>query len=371
MNKIYLEKKNQNGVPVMWEAWTEGNVTTYRFGQVGGKIQTKIETVKSGKNIGKANETTPSQQAVFDMETKALKKIEGGYKLIKGTISEHGTKQEKDHSIPAPMLAHEYQKQGKKLQKQIFVQPKFDGIRGLFDLETGFGYSRNGKRIMGVPHVEEQIKKLKTKGIRFIDGELYTPELTFEDIISVTKKTKTLADEKLRNKICLYVFDVIPEDKSLVFEKRLQLVNQLDGQQKNIKISECKLIENTPKNIERLHNEFVDEGYEGIMLRNNAAYENKRSYNLQKYKHFFDAEYKVVGFEQQENEDTLGALICVDDKNRQFKARPKMTHAAKQEIWDNQKKYLGKVVTVKYQELTMDGTGVPRFPVAIAFRDYE
>lgn len=369
MNKIYLEKKNQNGVPVMWEAWTEGNKTTYRYGQVGGKIQTKIETVKAGKNIGKINEKTAADSALFIAETKALKKIEGGYELIKGAISEHETKQEKDRSIPAPMLAHEYQKQGKKLSKQIFVQPKFDGIRGLFDLETGFGYSRNGKRIMGVPHVEEQIKKLKTKGIRFIDGELYTPELTFEDIISVTKKTKTLADEKLRNKICLYAFDVIAEDKTLVFEKRVQLLTQVDGQQKNIKISECKVIENAPKNIEHMHNEFVDDGYEGIMLRNNTPYENKRSYNLQKYKHFFDAEYTVIGFEQQENEDTLGALICEDAQKRVFKARPKMTHAAKQEIWDNQKKYLGKRVTVKYQELT--SYGIPRFPVAIAFRDYE
>lgn len=368
-SKIIKLQKQNNKKNLIWQAEINNNIIVYTYGMSDGKLQTKTDIITKTKNEGKSNKKTCEENAIFIAETKALKKIEGGYELIKGTISEHGTKQEKDRSIPAPMLAHEYQKQGKKLSKQIFVQPKFDGIRGLFDLETGFGYSRNGKRIMGVPHVEEQIKKLKARGIRFIDGELYTPELTFEDIISVTKKTKTLADEKLRNKICLYVFDVIPEDKSLVFEKRIQVVNELDGQQPNIKISETKLIENSPKNIERLHNEFVDNGYEGIMLRNNTPYENKRSYNLQKYKHFFDAEYTVVGFEQQENEDTLGALICEDTQKRVFKARPKMTHAAKQEIWDNQKKYLGKRVTVKYQELT--SYGIPRFPVAIAFRDYE
>lgn len=352
----------------MWQAMTQGNKIEYRFGQVDGKIQVKTDVVKSGKNIGKANETTPAQQALFNMETKALKKIENGYKLVEGTISAHLTKLEKDHSIPAPMLAHEYSKQGHKLKEHIYVQPKFDGIRGLFDLKTGYGYSRNGKRILGVPHIEEQVKQLKLPGIQFIDGELYTPDLTFEDIISVVKKTKTLSDQSLRKKISLYVFDVIADG---LFNERLEHLEALKDQQKNIKVSKTVLTENTKSNIEALHSKFVEQRYEGIMLRNDAKYEHKRSYNLQKYKHFFDKEYKVVGFDKQEDEDTLGSLICVDKQGREFKARPKMTREARLEIWQNQKKYLGKMVTVKYQEMTMNGNGVPRFPIAIAWRDYE
>jgi DNA ligase-1 len=36
---------------------------------------------------------------------------------------------------------------------------------------------------------------------------------------------------------------------------------------------------------------------------------------------------------------------------------------------DNIAEYYGKLLTVKYQELTSDG--IPRFPVGISFRDYE
>ena len=39
------------------------------------------------------------------------------------------------------------------------------------------------------------------------------------------------------------------------------------------------------------------------------------------------------------------------------------------EILDNRDDYIGKYATIKYFELTPDG--VPRFPYAIAFRDYE
>ena len=51
--------------------------------------------------------------------------------------------------------------------------------------------------------------------------------------------------------------------------------------------------------------EFFDNyralGYEGAMLRNsNSIYENKRSYNLLKVKEFDDAEFKIVGIEEGE-----------------------------------------------------------------------
>jgi DNA ligase-1 len=38
-------------------------------------------------------------------------------------------------------------------------------------------------------------------------------------------------------------------------------------------------------------------------------------------------------------------------------------------MYDNGGEYVGKMLTVRYQEMT--DIGVPRFPVGIAFRDYE
>ena len=43
--------------------------------------------------------------------------------------------------------------------------------------------------------------------------------------------------------------------------------------------------------------------------------------------------------------------------------------ASRADRMKNVTKYYGKLLTVKFQELTSDG--IPRFPVGISFRDYE
>jgi len=61
--------------------------------------------------------------------------------------------------------------------------------------------------------------------------------------------------------------------------------------------------------------------------------------------------------------------ICETAKGQRFKCRPKGTQADRRDKYRNRQKYFGKMLTVKYQELTNDG--IPRFPVGIAIRDYE
>lgn len=45
------------------------------------------------------------------------------------------------------------------------------------------------------------------------------------------------------------------------------------------------------------------------------------------------------------------------------------TIESRKKMLDNVDSYHGKMLTVKYQEISADGA--PRFPVGIAFRDYE
>jgi DNA ligase-1 len=46
-----------------------------------------------------------------------------------------------------------------------------------------------------------------------------------------------------------------------------------------------------------------------------------------------------------------------------------MNDELRTEAWNNKDKYYGKVMTIKFQERTRKG--VPRFPVFVAWRDYE
>jgi len=369
--KIVLKKKSSTGAPLIWTATVKGNTVTYTHGQEGGKLQTKVDVHKTGKNIGKKNEKTPEDVALFEAETTALKKIDNGYKLVEGKINEHTTKAEKAMHVPQPMLAHKYVDHKHKLGNKFYVQKKYDGIRGIFDTNTGKGYSRNGKQILGVPHIEESIRSLKIKDA-WIDGELYSHDLSFEQIISITKKTKTLADEKDRKKIILVVFDAVVPGNTM---QRHEWVKKHIGKTKYLEISEMH--ECTHDKLEKMHDKFVQEGYEGIMVRNvDGKYEHKRSYGLLKFKKFFDKEFKIFGFHKQDHQDTLGAMEFVDHKGDHFSAGLKMSHEMRQEIWDNKEAYRGKMATVRYQEITQPNkagipVGVPRFGVVVAIRDYE
>jgi hypothetical protein len=122
-----LYKKTSTGKIQQWEtSVSDDSVITTRFGQVDGKIQETQEVITKGKNIGKANETTPYDQAVAQAQANWTKQLKKGYvdsiedamagktdNIIEGGIS--------------PMLAHVFSKQGHKITYPALAQPKLDG----------------------------------------------------------------------------------------------------------------------------------------------------------------------------------------------------------------------------------------------------
>jgi len=140
--------------------------------------------------------------------------------------------------------------------------------------------------------------------------------------------------------------------------------------------------------------QFIDEGYEGGILRSfKGKYKQGRSTlkegYLLKLKRFLDDEAVVIGFEErmQNNNvkevdergyskrsskkaglvgaDTLGSLI-VQWNGVTFNVGSGFDDAQRKEVWQNKDKYLGKLVTFKYQELTE--YNIPRFPTFKGFR---
>jgi DNA ligase-1 len=114
----------------------------------------------------------------------------------------------------------------------------------------------------------------------------------------------------------------------------------------------------------------VAEGYEGIMLRNKeGTYSNARSVHLQKYKHFFDTEVEIVGFKSGEGlEENCIIWECLY-KGKTFSCRPRGTREERMELFQNGQKYIGKQLTIRYQEET--DQGLLRFPIGICLRNYE
>ena len=71
-------------------------------GLLNGKKTKSSKVIKKGKNIGKVNETTPIEQAIFEAKSKRNEKLDDGYDY---TIE--GSK-EKFKNLLKPMLAQSY-----------------------------------------------------------------------------------------------------------------------------------------------------------------------------------------------------------------------------------------------------------------------
>jgi len=225
------------------------------------------------------------------------------------------------------------------------------------------------KELIGIPEVVEQIHSAVAKlpkTIRFIDGEICSSKLTFNEISSIVSQKSEASSTEDQAKIKYYVFDYMAETP---FTEREENLRKLMIE--NDSVERVKSFYFTPETLENLPiQKFIDEGYEGIMIRiPESTYQNKRSLGLFKHKLFEDFEAECTGFNAQENDDTkLGSIIFYDkERDQTFSARPALTDEKKQEIWDNRDGYIGQIATIKCQGFSE--YDVPRFPVMKFWRD--
>ena len=88
---------------------------------------------------------------------------------------------------------------------------------------------------------------------------------------------------------------------------------------------------------------------------------------MRKYKNFKDEELKVIGVELDEGVSReYFVWKCVTSDGKEFKSKPEGTREMKYFWYDNSEKYINRMITIKYQDLSPDG--IPRFPIAKAFR---
>ena len=358
-----IEVRHQNGCGVI--------VTTH--GQQDGKMQINEKIISEGKNVGKKNETTPFDQAVSEARAAWTKKRESNYTPIDEAEEDDeddevggGRGKGMDETVPLPMLAHDYNKRGKSIQYPCFVQKKFDGTRCVAIPQKGL-FSRNRKSYPHLDHIKEEINKLPPNMI--LDGELYSDTLTFQEIVGLVKKeTLKAGDQEKQLHIQFHVYDLINEAPYVQRYANLQLLFRR-YKFKHLVLVKTENCESEEK-MKEMHAEYVAEGYEGIMLRNKEGlYSNARSAHLQKYKEFFDTEAKIVGFKSGEGLDQNCIIWILEYQGKTFSCRPRGTREERMEQFKNGSDYIGKLMTVRYQELTDDG--LLRFPVAICIRDYE
>lgn len=305
-----------------------------------------------------------------------------------------------------PLLAPNESVDLTTLQYPLLASNKLDGIRCIF--KNGEILSRSLKQIQNKQLRErfEPIRKWTEQTGNIIDGEIYSPNLTFQEITHYVmtqdlyqpKVGTSKGLESLPDHLNFYAFDFLYGGQiHHPFQERIKALEEVI---KQLKTPFIKLVEHEILNSEievQTHFQYaLKEGVEGLMLRNpNASYKFGRGTIkegiIYKVKPFvtFDAEIIGVvqstevreGAEKKVNE--LGRSVTSKKKDdrvlidkasafnvlyegKELKVTLAMDDNEKTEVWKNREFYIGK--TIEYKGMLVGSKDVPRHPVFLRFR---
>ena len=284
--------------------------------------------------------------------------------------------------ILKPLLAGNFD--ASKAKFPYIASPKIDGIR--FLMIGGVAVSRTFKPIRN-KHIQELLSQYLPDGV---DGELTSGD-TFQ---SSTSAVMTIEGEP---EFKVWIFDYVnPDDEILPFYLRILNIplNTLPFDYELLSGTQIHSI----KELERYEYLCLHKGYEGVMLRDPmGTYKFGRSTVndniLLKVKRFEDDEAELIAIEEKMSNqntaekdafgrtkrsasivgmvgaDTAGTLIVRNKDGLEFGVGSGLNDEMRKELWNNQEKYIGKLV--KYKYFPQGIKELPRHPVFLGFRDKE
>ena len=386
-----LYKRTSTGAVQQWTIAVANTTIMTTYGQVGGAMQTTSNTITEGKNIGRSNATTPQQQAQLEAAAAHEKKRKSGYVADLATAQRGGTDDIIEGGV-LPMLAKVYEDRADKVTFPVAVQPKLDGHRCIAVMGIGvrmepgkpprlhgkvYLWSRTRKRIKSMPHIEAELEQqlqplLDTLPIQpdtlILDGELYnhTYRDRFEQLTSLIRPDEPKPGHEV---VEYHVYDIVSHQP---FLDRFRTLEHTFDAAKHIRLVETHIAANVDQLMGH-YDYFRGAGYEGAMARQlHLPYEHKRSDQLLKLKDFVDAEFKIVGVEEGRGKlkGHVGAFVCevpVGDTMTTCAVKLAGDTSVLAQAWQQPDKWIGKMLTVKYQGRT--ATGSLRFPTGLRLRD--
>ena len=383
-------------VKVEYLNYSSGYVINRYTWQLNGKITKQPEIyVKKGKVKRTVQEQTQLQ---FDSLVKEYK--DKGYKEINKNPEEYSEEDLQNmlpeyatdaNGIKKHMLAKSYTNVKRETIDNLeywYASRKIDGLRASFywtgkEVRTS---SRGGNDYNpATTHIAEHPKLIeffKNHPDWILDGELYKHGKTLQEISGAARLEKNAYD---CDWLQFYIYDImIPK---IPFKKRLKLLiqtakelgigfnpyhefNKGDLQMQivpQVKVSGFD-------NIMKLHNKYVEEGWEGVVIRDpNANYEfGSRKNCMIKIKKYEDGCFRVVDYELGLRGAEDMVFICETPVGNLFKAKPMGDKSVKEEYVANfESKYKGHIGECKYFYYSNGGnvtTGVPLQPAFKCFR---
>ena len=335
------------------------------------------------------NELYDSVMNKINSQGGNLHNIRGSKNINKVESSQGTIVREK---IIKPMLAEKFEKYwGKHVNgksnkplyfnsENCYIQPKLDGIRGIAYIdEEGKVHitTRSGKEIVHNIAIKDELSSMLVGEYNTwnLDGEFYVHDLYDKNgnlLISVERfriinggcRSKLNNPSKEEKHFEFHVFDMFdPSRPNLIFKERHELLKKIFEQNTNSKIKfvDTLQLENPTKDdLWKMHDKYVEERYEGAMLKDkNNIYSGRREPTLLKMKPENEKEYIIVGGKSSEGTEKDCVVYKLETvSGHHFWCRPRGSFADKKRALRELNDDIGKKYTVYYQDID-DETEIP------------
>ena len=195
-----------------------------------------------------------------------------------------------------------------------------------------------------------------------LDGELYLPGYTINYINSFIKNTELPQHYQLQ----YWMYDICIPDMSalyryctlesnfntLVWEFRSK-ESHLNNKERLLLLPSYNDINNFQDAVRR-RDQFIDLGFEGLIIRDDdASYQfgGKRNQSMMKFKRKEDGKFLIVDIIPESKRTDLAKFVCLNDINDSvFECSINKPQDVQREILINKEKYVGKYMFVEYRE---------------------
>ena len=393
---IRLYKRNAQGKPLSWSASESAGVITITHGLVGGTqhketievTSKKVNELNSRINAKRKEGYKELSELKDNLSDDAIKIAENAYiqlndakpliYILNTYLPKYSTTSE---GFVLPMLAKVLD-DNKPFEKYgMFIgQYKINGLRCIIGAKSNpmdmFNniyltyHSRTGEdwtaKMSWMDEIiiqrldKDLIDAMIEEGV-CLDGELYLPGYSVNDINSFVKNTNLKQHYLLQ----YWCYDLCYENMTATHRMQLKSKWCSAAYWINIKTKEEHLNNKNPfvllsnyfiSNYDEAitaRNNYIDLGFEGLIIRNpNSEYQfGKRNQAMFKFKKIDDGKFVIVDIKSEHKRKDLPLFVLRNDINEElFECSINKPQDVQREILINKEKYVGKYMFVEYRE---------------------
>ena len=390
---ITLYKRSSNNKPLVWRGYEseKADFIIVEYGLVGGKLH-KEQIPITAKTV---NELQSRVNAKRKEGYKELNELKDSYNIPKFKDNIYATQDlivflntylpkysTTSEGFVLPMLAKVLE-DNKPFDKYgtMLGQWKIDGLRciigatdksdDLFNPVILTYHSRTGEDWTNkmcwmdeilLPKISKELLDMMIEEGACLDGELYLPGYSVNDINSFVKNTQLANHYKLQ----YWCYDICVENMSAIKRNDFRFDNiKIDDKLDHWFIKKEDHLNNTRQFVllhtldinsindaTTIRDQFINLGFEGLILRNpSAEYQfGKRNQAMFKFKKVDDGKFIIVDITSEHKRSDLPLFVCRNDINDElFECSINKSQDVQREILANKEKYIGKYMQVEFR----------------------